>query len=65
MNRLIKERLIRFAEGNGFEARTVQGLDGGRDAQLLLQGQVVLSVPREFVDSLKQQIMGLGKNSCP
>jgi len=55
MNQLIKERLIRFAEGNGFEAKTIQRPDGSREAQLILQGQILLSVPKGLVDSLRNE----------
>ena len=53
MNTLLKERIIRFAEGNGFSAKTVQRSDGSREAQLLVRGEVILSAPREVVDSLR------------
>ena len=54
MNRLLKERLIRFAEGNGFEAKTVVNPDGNREAQLSVRGEVLLSIPRAIVDMLRE-----------
>ena len=57
MNRLLKERLIRFAEGNGFEAKTVLNPDGTREAQLSIRGEVVFSVPTELVDRLRKQLL--------
>lgn len=58
MNRLLKERLIRFAEGNGYEAKTVVNPDGSRDAQLSVRGDVIFSVPTELVDRLRKQPLG-------
>ena len=57
MNRLLKERLIRFAEGNGYEAKTVVNPDGSQEAQLSVRGEVVFSVSKELVDRLRQQLL--------
>ena len=57
MDRLFKERLIRFAEGNGYEAKTVVNPDGSRDAQLLVRGELILSVSKELVDRLRKQLL--------
>ena len=57
MNRILKERLIRFAEGNGFEAKTVLNGDGSREAQLLVRDEVVFSVPNELVERLRNQLL--------
>ena len=56
MNRLIKDRLIRFAKGNDFKARTVERPDGDLEAQLLFKGEVILSVPKGMLDSLRRQL---------
>ena len=57
MDRLFKERLIRFAEGNGYEAKTVVNPDGSREAQLSVRGEVVFSVSKELVDRLRKQLL--------
>ena len=57
MNRLLKERLIRFAEGNGYEAKTVMNPDGSREAQLSVRDEVVFSVSKELVDRLRKQLL--------
>ena len=57
MNRLLRERLIRFAEGNGYEAKTVLNADGSREAQLLVRGEVVFSVSKELADRLRKQLL--------
>ena len=61
MNRLLKERLIRFAEGNGFEAKTVLNADGSREAQLSVRGEVICSIPNEMAGELSSQLFGSGK----
>ena len=58
MNRLLKERLIRFAEGNGYEAKTLVNPDGSRETQLSVRGEIVFSVPTELVDRLRKQLLG-------
>ena len=65
MNRLLKERLIRFAEGNGFEAKTVLNPDGNKEAQLSIRGEVVLSVPMELIDAIRQRSSEKGCDSVP
>ena len=55
MNRLLKKRLIRFAEGNGYEAKTVLNPDGSREAQLLVRGELILSVPMTVIQVLNKQ----------
>ena len=45
MNTLLMERIIRFAEGNGYEAKKVLNADGNREAQLLVGRMVILPIP--------------------